>query len=260
MPTTDPSISVTKSRELLQQTDKLIKTFPEVASVHGKIGRADTATDPAPLSMIETVVQLHTDPAQLAHAAGALLLQRLARLAEVAASRTRFWPEQRPITTERAQVRLDRPRRHAASRASTRRSASPASPTPGPTRSRTASTCSSTGIKTPVGIKILGPDLAVLGDARRAHRHRRADHRRHAQRLPRAHRRRLLPRLRHRPRRRRALRPHHRRRAGRDPDRHRRHERHHHRRRARALPAQRALRARAARRLPALRARAGRRP
>ena len=68
MPTTDPSISVTKSKELLQQTDKLIKTFPEVASVHGKIGRAETATDPAPLSMIETVVQLHTDPATLAHA------------------------------------------------------------------------------------------------------------------------------------------------------------------------------------------------
>jgi Cu/Ag efflux pump CusA len=42
MPTTDPSISVTKSKELLQQTDKLIATFPEVQSVHGKIGRADT--------------------------------------------------------------------------------------------------------------------------------------------------------------------------------------------------------------------------
>ena len=58
MPTTDPSISITKSRELLQQTDKLIKTVPEVLSVHGKIGRAETATDPAPLSMIETVVHL----------------------------------------------------------------------------------------------------------------------------------------------------------------------------------------------------------
>ena len=58
MPTTAPSISVDKSRELLQQTDKLIKTIPEVVSVHGKIGRAETATDPAPLSMIETVVRL----------------------------------------------------------------------------------------------------------------------------------------------------------------------------------------------------------
>ena len=44
MPTTDPSVSVTKAKELLQQTDKLIKTFPEVVSVHGKIGRAETAS------------------------------------------------------------------------------------------------------------------------------------------------------------------------------------------------------------------------
>jgi Cu(I)/Ag(I) efflux system membrane protein CusA/SilA len=64
MPTTDPSISIGASRALLQQSDKLIRTFPEVASVHGKIGRAETATDPAPLSMIETVVQLHTDPSR----------------------------------------------------------------------------------------------------------------------------------------------------------------------------------------------------
>ena len=48
MPTTDPGISINKARELLQQTDKLIATFPEVESVLGKIGRAETATDPAP--------------------------------------------------------------------------------------------------------------------------------------------------------------------------------------------------------------------
>ena len=64
MPTTDPSISITKARQVLQQTDKLIKTFPEVVSVYGKIGRAETATDPAPLDMVETVVRLKTDPAQ----------------------------------------------------------------------------------------------------------------------------------------------------------------------------------------------------
>ncbi len=64
MPTTDPSISITKARQVLQQTDKLIKTFPEVMSVYGKAGRADTATDPAPLDMIESVVRLNTDPAQ----------------------------------------------------------------------------------------------------------------------------------------------------------------------------------------------------
>ena len=58
MPTTYPGISIGKARELLQQTNKLISTVPEVANVFGKVGRAETATDPAPLSMIETFVQL----------------------------------------------------------------------------------------------------------------------------------------------------------------------------------------------------------
>ncbi len=58
MPTTFPGLSIGKAQELLQQTDKLIKTVPEVKSVFGKIGRAETATDPAPLTMIETTVQL----------------------------------------------------------------------------------------------------------------------------------------------------------------------------------------------------------
>lgn len=58
MPTTYPGISITKARELLQQTDRILKSFPEVESVFGKAGRADTATDPAPLSMLETTVRL----------------------------------------------------------------------------------------------------------------------------------------------------------------------------------------------------------
>jgi len=57
MPTTFPGVSVGKAQELLQQTDKLIKTVPEVKRVFGKVGRADTATDPAPLTMIETTIQ-----------------------------------------------------------------------------------------------------------------------------------------------------------------------------------------------------------
>ncbi|WP_372880591.1 efflux RND transporter permease subunit [Psychromonas sp.] len=57
MPTTYPGISIGKARELLQQTNKLIKTVPEVHTVWGKIGRAESATDPAPLTMIETVIQ-----------------------------------------------------------------------------------------------------------------------------------------------------------------------------------------------------------
>ncbi|MDK9685158.1 efflux RND transporter permease subunit [Pseudoalteromonas shioyasakiensis] len=58
MPTTYPGISIGKTREILQQTDKLIASVPEVESVFGKVGRADTATDPAPLTMIETFIQL----------------------------------------------------------------------------------------------------------------------------------------------------------------------------------------------------------
>lgn len=58
MPTTQPGLSVGKARELLIQTDRLIKTVPEIETVFGKAGRADTATDPAPLSMFETTIQL----------------------------------------------------------------------------------------------------------------------------------------------------------------------------------------------------------
>ncbi len=58
MPTTYPGISIGQARQLLQQTDKLIKTLPEVKTVFGKVGRAETATDPAPLTMIETFIQL----------------------------------------------------------------------------------------------------------------------------------------------------------------------------------------------------------
>ena len=58
MPTTLPGISVTKAAELLQTQNRIIKSFPEVASVYGKAGRAETATDPAPTEMIETVINL----------------------------------------------------------------------------------------------------------------------------------------------------------------------------------------------------------
>ncbi len=62
MPTTFPGISITKAKEMLQQTDKILKTFPEVESVFGKVGRAETATDSAPLAMVETIIRLkHRD-------------------------------------------------------------------------------------------------------------------------------------------------------------------------------------------------------
>ncbi len=146
MPTTDPSISVTKSKELLQQTDRLIKTFPEVASVHGKIGRADSATDPAPLSMIETVVQLHTDPAKW----------RTRRVGD-------WWPRERRITTDELKYGWTDPdgTRHPGLNEAV---AFPgvANAWPYPIENRI--NMLATGIKTPVGIKIMGPDLQTLSD------------------------------------------------------------------------------------------------
>lgn len=58
MPTTFPGVSIDKAREILQQTNRMIRTVPEVSRVFGKVGRAETATDPAPLTMIETLIQL----------------------------------------------------------------------------------------------------------------------------------------------------------------------------------------------------------
>jgi len=61
MPSLYPGVSIGKAREVLQQSDRLIATVPEVLTVHGKLGRADTATDPAPLTMIEKTVQLRPE-------------------------------------------------------------------------------------------------------------------------------------------------------------------------------------------------------
>ena len=58
MPTTLPGLSVTKAAELMQMQDRIIKSFPEVQSVYGKAGRAATATDPAPMEMFETIINL----------------------------------------------------------------------------------------------------------------------------------------------------------------------------------------------------------
>ena len=122
MPTTFPGLSITKAGELLQQTDKILKTFPEVESVFGKIGRAETATDPAPLSMIETIARLKPrerwpDPAK-----------STADLMREMDAAIRF-PGLANTWTMPIRTRID---------------------------------MLSTGIKTPVGIKIAGPDPIVL--------------------------------------------------------------------------------------------------
>lgn len=121
MPTTYPGISVGKARELLQQTDKLIATLPEVESVFGKIGRADTATDPAPLTMIETFIQLKPKAQWREGMTTEKLNEELNALVQFPGL-TNAWVM--PIKT-----RID---------------------------------MLATGIKTPVGIKIAGPDLAGI--------------------------------------------------------------------------------------------------
>jgi len=123
MPTTLPGISITKAKELLQQTDRIIATFPEVLNVFGKVGRAETATDPAPLSMIETTIMLKPES------------------------------EWRPgMTIQRLVDELDNSIQF-----------------PGLTNAwtmpiKTRVDMLSTGIKTPVGIKLMGDDLQVLSD------------------------------------------------------------------------------------------------
>jgi copper/silver efflux system protein len=165
MPTTDPSISVTKARQVLQQTDKLIMTFPEVVSVYGKIGRADTATDPAPLDMIESVTRLQTDPTKWRTRKIDYVFDRWPRVTVPLRwiLHHTFWPAERRITMEELVYGwtdpdgTDHPGLNAVVTLP-----GVANAWPMPIENRT--NMLSTGIKTPVGIKIMGPDLQVLSD------------------------------------------------------------------------------------------------
>ena len=82
-----------------RHTDKLIKTFPEVVSVYGKAGRADTATDPAPLDMIESVVRLQTDEAKWRKRRVANFFDHWPQALKWPFQHT-FWPAERRITME----------------------------------------------------------------------------------------------------------------------------------------------------------------
>jgi Cu(I)/Ag(I) efflux system membrane protein CusA/SilA len=147
MPTTLPGLSVTKAKELLQQTDRIIRTFPEVQQVFGKIGRAETATDPAPMMMIETTIMLKPEemwrdvPVPRFYSGWPDFFHPPLRL---------LLPESRRITVAELSSELNQ-----------------AIQFPGLTNAwtmpiKTRIDMLSTGIKTPVGIKIMGPDLAVL--------------------------------------------------------------------------------------------------
>lgn len=121
MPSALPGLSVSKASELLQQTDRLIKTVPEVARVFGKAGRADTATDPAPLEMFETTIQFIPRDQWRAGMTPDQLIEELDRAVQVPGL-TNVWVP--PIRN-----RID---------------------------------MLATGIKSPVGIKVGGTDLATI--------------------------------------------------------------------------------------------------
>ena len=123
MPTTYAAVSISEARDILQQTNKLIKTIPEVHTVFGKVGRAETATDPAPLTMIETFIQMKPKNQWREGMTSESLIGQLNQTVNFPGL-TNAWVM--PIKT-----RID---------------------------------MLATGIKTPVGIKIGGPDLNVIQD------------------------------------------------------------------------------------------------
>ncbi len=121
MPTTLPGLSVTKSAELLQTQDRIIRTFPEVASVYGKAGRAQTATDPAPLEMFETIINLKPKEEWRPGLTVDSLIQEMDRSLQ--------FPGVSNAWTMPIKARID---------------------------------MLSTGIRTPVGVKVIGKDLAEM--------------------------------------------------------------------------------------------------
>ena len=128
MPTLFPGVSITKAKEFLQQSDKILKTFPEVHHVFGKVGRAQSATDAAPLSMLETTIRLK--PKEL-------------------------WPDPQKSSSQ-LMAEMDK-----------------AIQFPGVANAwtmpiKTRIDMLSTGIKTPIGIKVSGPDLSVLQEVSQA--------------------------------------------------------------------------------------------
>ena len=135
MPTTFPGISPTKAREILQQTDKIIKTFPEVHHVFGKIGRAETATDPAPFDMVETTIMLKDEKdwpvVDIKDADGKVIAHRRRTPDELTSAMNAAIqiPGLNNAWTMPIKTRID---------------------------------MLATGIKTPVGIKVAGPNLVEL--------------------------------------------------------------------------------------------------
>lgn len=123
MPSLFPSVSIDKAREILQITDRLIKQLPEVETVYGKVGRAETATDPAPLTMIETTIKLKPKSQWRDGKTIQALKAELDQMVQI--------PGVSNVWIMPIKNRID---------------------------------MLSTGVKTPIGIKVSGPDLQVISD------------------------------------------------------------------------------------------------
>jgi len=159
MPTVDPGVSATKAREILQQTNKLIMQFPEVKSAWGKVGRADTATDPAPLTMLETTVTLERDKTKWRRVPVARFFDDWPALARDPLRRV--FPATRAITVDELVYGYNMPGDVRVPGLNN------ALQIPGLTNAwtmpiRTRIDMLSTGIKTPVGVKVMGDDLRTL--------------------------------------------------------------------------------------------------
>ena len=150
MPTTLPGLSVTKAKEVLQQTDRIIRQFPEVQHVFGKIGRAETATDPAPMMMIETTITLKPEDEWRSVPAMRFYSNWPEDVEFIKKPLRWVWPEEKTISVDQLVDELNA-----------------AIQFPGLTNAwtmpiKTRIDMLSTGIKTPVGIKVMGNDLETL--------------------------------------------------------------------------------------------------
>ena len=149
MPTTFPGISIEEARRALVAQDRIIMRFPEVKSVHGKAGRAETATDPAQLDMIESVIMLRPRETWPAHYSDRWYSAHAPDWLKDVALR-RLWPEQRPRTLAELARDLD---------AALRMPGYQMAIAP-PIRTRIDML--TTGVRTPVGVKVFGQDLGEI--------------------------------------------------------------------------------------------------
>lgn len=150
MPTTLPTVSIGEAKRLMQIQDRALAAIPEVLTVHGKAGRAETATDPAPMEMFETVIQLKPE-SEWRTVARPRWYSTWASESVKSALR-RVWPDSRPLSWDELITEMDQ----------TLKLPGQVNAWTMPIRNRID--MQATGVRTPVGIKILGKDLGVIAD------------------------------------------------------------------------------------------------